>query len=72
MAAEAEASTEARYTYSSVVRGHHVYKETWTPYVSEELIASCEDTNVYDRHAVAILKNGEVVGHMPRTIARYS
>ncbi len=63
---------EEIYTCSSVIRGHHIYKETWTPHIDEELIAGCEEGNVYDRHAVAILKDGEVVGHMPRTIARYS
>ena len=60
------------HTFSSVIRGHHIYKETWKAYIDEELITGCEEENVFDRHAAALLKNGEVVGHMPRTIARCS
>ena len=59
-------------TYSSVIRGHHVYKENWTPSISEELTINVEEENLFDRHAVAVLKNGEIVGHMPRTISRFS
>ena len=58
--------------FSSVIRGHHVYKETWTPYLSEELTTNVEEGNLFDRHAIAVLKNGEIVGHMPRTITRFS
>ena len=45
------------------LRGHHVYKETWTPYISEELTTNVEDENLFVRHAIAVLKNGEIVGH---------
>ena len=29
-----------------------------------------EEGNLVDRHAITVLKDGEIVGHMPRTIAR--
>ena len=66
---------EETHTFSSVIRGHHVYKETWTPhapYISEELTTNVEEENLFDRHAITVLKNGEIVGHMPRKIAQLS
>ena len=64
--------TVEMYAYSSVIRGHHVYKETWTPFIDEELTMDVEEDNPYDQHMVAVLKNGELVGHMPCTIAQFS
>ena len=63
---------EETHTFSSVIRGHHVYKETWTLYISEELTTNVEEENLFDRHAITVLKNGEIVGHMPRKIAQLS
>ena len=60
------------HQYSSIIRGHHVYKDTRTPYIGEELMLDCEHTNQFDRHAVAVMKRGEIVGHMPRAIAKLS
>lgn len=56
------------FTVSSVVRGHHIYKDIWTPYVGEELFVQTEDENEHDEHAVAIIKDDCVVGHMPRSL----
>ena len=36
--------------------------------VSEELPVNCEDGNEHDEHAIAVLKDGETVGHLPRKI----
>ena len=63
----ASASTIESYSFSSVVTGHH--KENWTPYISEELPTDLEPDNLHHSHAVAVLKNGEIVGHVPRTVA---
>lgn len=51
-----------------VSRGHHIYKENWTPYLGEILLLQAEEGNVHDRHAVAVLRNNETVGHMPRDL----
>ena len=59
-------------SFSSIIRGHHVYNTSWTPYLSEELVLAAEESNLFDRHAVAVLKNGEIVGHMPQELARFS
>ena len=60
------------HLYSSVIRGHHVYKDTWMPYIEEKLMLDCEDTNQFNRCAVAVMKNREIMGHMPRTITKLS
>ena len=44
------------FTVSSVVRGHHIYKDIWTPYVGEQLFVQTEDKNEHDTHAVAIIR----------------
>ena len=60
------------YKKESVVRGHHIYKTVWTPVIGEELPVEREEDNQHDQHAVAVVKNGDIVGHMPRSISRVS
>ena len=60
------------YEKESVVRGHHVYKAIWTPVIGEELEVRTEDDNDHDQHAVAVVKDGVVIGHMPRLAAEVS
>jgi len=47
------------YEWHSVVRGHHVYKEVWTPVIGEELTVKKEKDNGYDRYAVSIIMNAD-------------
>ena len=61
MAAPTSALSRSRVSFSSVIRGHHVYKTIWTPYLGEELVLATENGNLFDRHAVAVIKDGEVV-----------
>ena len=58
------------YVMESVVRGHHVYKRIWTPRVGEQLQLKHEEDNSNDVRAVAIAKDGIIVGHLPRELAR--
>ena len=58
------------FRIESTVRGHHVYKAAWYPYIGEELPVQREVNNIHDDFAVAILKNGNTVGHVPREISR--
>ena len=62
---------DSRFVKSSVVRGHHVYKAVWIPALREELIVKAEDGNAHDEHAMAVVKEGNVVGHMPRSLHRH-
>ena len=58
-------------SFSSIIRGHHVYKTIWTPYVVKELVLAAEESNLFDRHAVAVLKHSEiVVGQCPTPHAK--
>ena len=45
-------------------------KVAWSPYIGEELPVQREVNNIHDDFAVAVLKNGNTVGHVPREISR--
>ena len=51
------------------IRGYHVYKETWRAAIGEELECDQEPGNSCDRYAVAVKRNGVVIGHLPRKIS---
>ena len=56
---------------SSCIRGHHVYKNVWTPTLGDELECRREGDNDFDRYAVAVLRKGVVVGHYLDFYVRY-
>ena len=56
-------------TVESCVRGLHVYKDTWTPSVGEELPCKRETGSDKDRYAVAVMRGDTIVGHVPRKIS---
>ena len=59
-----------RFSLNSCVRGHHVYKNVWTPQIGETLLCQPEFGNVMDPYAVAIVTGDEVIiGHVPRKIS---
>ena len=58
-----------QYVTESVVRGHHVYKDRWTPRLGETLQCLREEENRTDRFAVAVYKDLNIVGHVPRAIS---
>ena len=58
------------FAFESVIRGHHIYKSMWCPVLDEELILCEELNNLHDRNAVSIKKEDNVVGHVPRELAR--
>ena len=53
----------------SWIRGHHAYKDYWEIKIWEVLKLQREPTNQQDRGAIAIIKDGHVVGHIPKGIA---
>ena len=57
----------------TVIRGHHVYKEVWTPITREVLQYEKEKGNSHDLYldlyAVAVKKLDSIVCHVPRTIS---
>ena len=58
-----------RFESQSCVRGFHVYKSIWTPFIGETLSCSRETTNLHDPFAVKVLKTDEIVGHLPKRIS---
>ena len=52
------------WNLESYVRGHHVYKEVWTPTNGEELLCKMEPNNIKDNYAVCVQKDGVIVGHL--------
>ena len=57
------------WTFSSVVRGYHIYKDTWDAVIGEHLPCRRETSNRHDPFAVAIVKENNVVGHVPRKMS---
>lgn len=53
----------------SFVRGYHKYKDSWCPLVGEYLFLKTEPTNGKDVMAVSIVKDEQIVGHVPRRLA---
>ena len=54
----------------SVIWGHHIYKDIWTPFIGEQLDLQHDLNNACDRYAVTIIKKDEIVGRVPRELAR--
>ena len=55
---------------ATIVRGHHVYKDIWTPNTGVTLPAGTEDSNDHDKYAVAVMKDSTVVHHVLHSISR--
>ena len=62
-------SDETIFEKHSVVTGHHVYKVVWTPIVEQVLHLEAEDGNQRDKYTVAVMKNYQIIGHVPRCIS---
>lgn len=54
---------------NSFIRGYHAYKDEWTPVIGEELILRCELNNPKDDSAVSVIKDGQIVGHVPYNLS---
>ena len=57
------------FTFTSCVRGYHVYKDIWNPTVGETLNCEREARNAQDPYAVCLNKDDNTVGHVPRVIS---
>lgn len=60
---------ESELAVDSCIRGHHVFKNIWTPTMDEQLSCKREIGNDKDRYAVAVLRDSTTVGHVPRKIS---
>ena len=62
--------TMIEFQFNSYITGHYHYQHFWTPLINDELTCIHEDGNKYNEFAVAVLKEGLVVGHVPRQISK--
>ena len=62
----------SEYTFEFVVRGYHVYQDIWTAQDGEVLQCGRERSNLRDPFAVALVKNGTIVEHMPKKLSALS
>ena len=61
---------EESFQIESCVRGHHVFKATWTPLLGQFLEVQPESGNSHDAYAIATLLDDTIVGHLPREFSR--
>lgn len=61
--------TEETYVLETIVQGYHAYKELWEAAIGDALPCQRERGNMHDPYAVALVKEGVTVGHIPRTIS---
>ena len=48
------------------IKGHHVYKDIWTPEIGEQLKVRIEPDNCVDKYAVCVEKDKKVVGYLKK------
>ena len=61
---------EEQFSIEWCIRGYHVYKAIWDAAMGEELPCEREPANLADVCAVAVIKDGQCVGHIPQKISR--
>lgn len=59
----------AAFDLEDYVRGYHVYQQVWSATEGETLSCTRERSNREDCFAVAVMKGGDIVGHIPRCLA---
>ena len=52
------------------IRGYHVYQAIWNASIGEQLLCRREPDNPSDRYAVAVIKDGTIIGHLSRKISK--
>ena len=62
-------SENVLFSIESVIRGYHEYKDVWVAVVGELMLCTREPTNWEDQFAVAVTKDSNIVGHVPRKIS---
>ena len=58
------------YERNSCVHSYHIYKDIWDAVIGEKLLREREPDNRSNRYAVAVNKDGIIIGHLPRKISR--
>ena len=61
--------SDCRCEKNSCVHGFHIYMSIWDAVIGEELLYQRDTGNERDRYAVAIMKDGTIIGHLPWKIS---
>ena len=56
----------AEFRQKLCMRGYHFYNDLWEAAVGETLVCVREPRNAHNRYAVAVEKDGMVIGHLPK------
>ena len=60
---------ETYFTVEEMICGYHVYKDVRNSNIGEMLPCTIKRSYRYDPNAIAVMKGGTVVGHLPRKIS---
>ena len=72
---ELTVAISSSFSFDSVIRGHHIYKDIWTPNVGENLTCRAEPGNIHNPYAVAVQHHDVdpdsvlTIGHVPHCIS---
>ena len=58
------------FEFTAAVRGFHVYRDIWLPYINETVKCLHEFGNTYYVFAIKCLKGNMIIGHLRREICR--
>ena len=58
------------FEFTASVRGFHVCRDIWLPYINQTLKCLHELGNAYDVFAIKCIKGNMIVEHLPREISR--
>ena len=64
-----EDGVESSLHRDSVIRGYHVYKEIWEASCGQVFPCLREVGNAFDPFAVSVVRDGDIIGHVPRKIS---
>ena len=57
------------FIHESIIQGHHMYKDIWTPMKGDILEVQREPENEYYHRAVCLIKSGTIIDHVPRELS---
>ena len=58
------------FAIDSFVCGHHVYQSIWRPFIGECFVIKRETDNPHNKFTVVVIHEGDIVGHLPRSITK--
>ena len=61
--------------FQTAIRGHHIYKDSWVPFIGQNLICRTdtrEEAIEHDKNAIGVFKSADketLIGHLPIEIS---